>query len=411
MAGGAPGDAALMNVTAIIAAGGAGRRMGAARPKQYLPLGDLPVIVHVLKTFSRVSAVTEILLVVPRADVPRVRSEIVGRYGLDKVHRVIAGGRERQDSVARGLAAVRADATDIVVIHDAVRPLATPALVEAAIDGAVRWGAVATGIPVRDTVKSTDAEGWAEETLPRERLRLVQTPQAFRLEVIRRAHERAAAEGFYGTDDAALVERTGTRVRMIPGLAQNIKMTTPEDLDWARWFLEKRGRESGEGATGLPERVGWGYDSHRLVSGRRLILGGVDIPHPRGLLGHSDGDALIHAVIDALLGAVGGGDIGRLFPDSDPAYRGVSSLTLLAQVGRLVKENKFEAVHLDATILMEKPKLAPHIPAMIEHLSKTLRLDAGRVSIKAKTNEGMGFVGREEGVAVFAVATVRECGR
>ena len=121
--------------------------------------------------------------------------------------------------------------------------------------------------------------------------------------------------------------------------------------------------------------------------------------------------SLIHAVIDALLGAVGGGDIGRLFPDSDPAYRGVSSLTLLAQVGRLVKENKFEAVHLDATILMEKPKLAPHIPAMIEHLSKTLRLDAGRVSIKAKTNEGMGFVGREEGVAVFAVATVRECGR
>ena len=240
MAGGAPGDAALMNVTAIIAAGGAGRRMGTARPKQYLPLGDLPVIVHVLKTFSRVSAVTEILLVVPRADVPRVRSEIVGRYGLDKVRRVIAGGRERQDSVAKGLAAVRAETTDIVVIHDAVRPLATPALVEAAIDGAVRWGAVATGIPVRDTVKSTDAEGWAEETLPRERLRLVQTPQAFRREVILAAYERAGRDSFYGTDDASLVERTGMPVRMISGDADNIKITTPEDLERAERIISGR---------------------------------------------------------------------------------------------------------------------------------------------------------------------------
>lgn len=413
MSGFAPGRQGIMNVTAIIAAGGKGRRMRSVLPKQYLPLGDCPVIVHALRTFSGLDAVTEILLVVPGSEVARVQSDIVSGYGLSKVSRIVPGGRERQDSIRNGLAAVRAD-TDVVVIHDAVRPFATPGLIEAVIAGAARWGAVAPSVPVRDTVKSTRAGSWVDETLPRRRLRLVQTPQAFRLEVIRRAHERAAAEGFLGTDDAALVERLGRRVRLIPGSTRNIKITTPDDLELARRFLldgADRRTEAGERAEMMPERVGCGYDSHRLATGRRLVLGGVDIPHPLGLLGHSDGDALIHAVIDALLGAIGGGDIGRLFPDSDPAYRGVSSLVLLRKVGDLVRGKGFEIGHLDATVVLEKPRLADHVPAMIERLSTALGLAAGRINIKAKTNEGMGFVGRGEGVAVFAVAAVRGWGR
>jgi 2-C-methyl-D-erythritol 4-phosphate cytidylyltransferase len=219
-----------MKTVAIIPAGGTGRRMGGEIPKQYLSLAGVPILVHTLRGFQRSPFVDEIFLVVPEGDVAEIRRDLVERYDLSRVSRVIAGGRERQDSVRNALAHVR-DEHEIVLVHDGVRPFVTGALIERAVAGAKAFGAVTVGVPVRDTVKALDAAGRVVKTVQREGLWLVQTPQAFRREVILAAYEKAAVEGFYGTDDASLIERMGIPVRMIPGDADNIKVTAPEDLE------------------------------------------------------------------------------------------------------------------------------------------------------------------------------------
>lgn len=384
-----------MNVWAIIPAGGTGERMGGKSPKQFMPLGGVPILVHTLRVFERSSAVDRVVLAVPEGSIAAT-AELTAAHGCSKVARIIPGGRQRQDSVRNGLAAV-GDACDIVVVHDGVRPFIDAKLVDLAVSVAGRAGAVVVGVPVKDTVKQTGSDDKIAATLDRKTLWIAQTPQVFKRKILEEAYRRAYAEAYCGTDDASLVERLGVPVAMIRGGYDNIKITTPEDLAYGEYLLSK-GRQV--------MRTGTGYDSHRLVEGRKLILGGVEIPFERGLVGHSDADALVHAVIDALLGAMGQGDIGKHFPDTDPAYKGISSLKLLDRIGNLLAEMRFRILNIDAGIILERPKLAPFTDSMRENIARSLDIPVALVNIKAKTNEGMGFVGRGEGVAVFAVATI-----
>lgn len=233
-----------MKTVAIIPAGGVGRRMGNGIPKQYLPLAGIPIIVHTLKAFQQSPVVDEIFLVVPEGDIPEVRQEIVDKYGLSKVGLVLPGGKERQDSVRNALRQV-SDGHRIVVVHDGVRPFVSGDLISRAVEAAQEFGAVTVGVPVKDTVKEVTAAGWVKKTVIREGLRLTQTPQAFHRSIIIDAYEKAAADGFYGTDDASLVERTGIAVRMIPGDCNNIKVTTPEDLLWGDLVIRRSLSETG----------------------------------------------------------------------------------------------------------------------------------------------------------------------
>ena len=389
-----------MKTVAIIPGGGSGRRMEGAVPKQYIPLDDTPILIHTLKIFQESSYIDEIFLVVPPDDVSAVRAMLDGEYHLSKVSRVLAGGRERQDSVRNGLQEV-GDKHDIVVIHDAVRPFITGELIRLAVEGAIAVGAVAVGVKAKDTVKQVGGDDLVTETITRDSLWLVQTPQAFQRQVIKKAYEKAYEDNFTGTDDAVLVERIGIPVKMIQGSSDNIKITTQDDLLIGEALIKKKGAERSM-------RTGIGYDSHRLVDNRPLILGGVTIPHGKGLLGHSDADVLLHAIVDALIGAIGACDIGTHFPDTDPAYKDISSLTLLDRVAALARERGFSINNLDVTVLMEEPRMREYVEGMVLNISRVLAIPPEQVNIKAKTNEGMGFVGRKEGIAAFAVVTVKE---
>lgn len=388
-----------MNTVAIIPAGGSGRRLKADKAKQYLLLDEQPILVHSLRVFELAEIINEIIVVVPENDIEFVGEELVRKNGFKKVTNVVAGGAERQDSVKNGLAAV-SEGCDIVVIHDGVRPFVKGEMISSIVKAAGEYHAASIGVKVKDTVKETQNDCIVRKTLPRQNLWLTQTPQAFKYSVLQKAYAAAMNDGYYGTDDASLVERIGIKVKMVAGSYENIKITTPEDLIMAEALLKNRsGRE-------MKIRTGFGYDSHRFAEGRKLILGGVEIPFEKGLRGHSDADALIHAVCDALLGAAGLGDIGRHFPDTDPAYKGISSMFFLEHVRDMITAEGFSISNIDATIIMERPKLAPFAGAITANIAKTLNLSAADVNVKAKTNEGMGFTGRGEGIAVSAVATV-----
>jgi 2-C-methyl-D-erythritol 4-phosphate cytidylyltransferase/2-C-methyl-D-erythritol 2,4-cyclodiphosphate synthase len=386
-----------MKVCAIIVAGGLGKRMGAKSPKQFLLLGRVPVIIHTIRAFEKASSIDRILLVLPESEMEPSK-ELIAGYGPKKVIRLTAGGRERQDSVRNGLMAVEPD-IDMILVHDGVRPFVSEELIDTAVSEAAKHGAVSVGVPVKDTIKSTGADFRVKDTLDRKNLWITQTPQVFKRDILEEAYKRAYADAYFGTDDASLVERLGIPVVMVPGSYQNMKITTPEDLLYGEYILNQRGASM---------KVGIGYDSHRLVEGRKLILGGIDIPFDKGLEGHSDADALIHAIIDALLGAAGAGDIGGHFPDSDPEYRGISSMKLLEKIKILFDEKDFTISHIDASIILEKPKLSPFTNLMKNNIAGALGILPSSVNIKAKTNDGMGFVGRKEGVAVIATAAVKE---
>ena len=385
-------------VYAIVLAAGAGRRMGCELPKQFITLAGRPLLVHALAAFDRANRVDRVVLVTLADSVDRCQ-EVVGRWGIRKVAAVVTGGARRQDSVAEGLGAVPDDA-DVVAIHDGARPLILPEQIDAVIDLAREKGAAALGTPVRDTVKEIE-NGRVLQTLDRSRLWRVQTPQAFRAPMLRRAHEAAARCAFAGTDDTSLVERQKAPVYLVTGREDNLKVTAPEDLAMAESILRSRGG-------GMPSdlRTGQGYDVHRLVAGRPLILGGVTVPFDRGLQGHSDADVLSHAVADAVLGAMGQGDIGGHFPDADPAYSGISSLILLERVSGLARDAGAQIMNVDATVIAQRPKLAPHISDMRAKMAAALGIAADRMSVKATTTEGLGFVGTEEGMAAQAVALV-----
>lgn len=368
--------------------------MGRDVNKVFLPLAGRPVLARSAAAVAACPEVDGLVVVVAPGEEEQAAAALAG---LAKPWRVVAGGRERQDSVANALAAVPDDC-DIVVIHDGARPLVEPEAVSAAVAAAREAGAAVVAVPAKDTIKQADTAGLVVATPDRKALWAVQTPQVFAAALLRRAYAAAAEAGVLATDDAALVERLGHMVKLVPGSYRNIKVTTPEDLVMAEALLAS-------GVT-MVHRFGIGYDVHRLVAGRRLVLGGEDIPHERGLDGHSDADVLLHAVKDALLGAAALGDIGRHFPDSDERYRGASSLDLLAAVGEKLAAAGWRVHNIDAVIVAEKPKLAPHIPAMNANIASVLGLDAGQVNVKATTTEGLGFAGRREGIAAYAVASI-----
>jgi 2-C-methyl-D-erythritol 4-phosphate cytidylyltransferase/2-C-methyl-D-erythritol 2,4-cyclodiphosphate synthase len=346
--------------------------------------------------------VEEIVLVVAPEDVEQAR-RVCLRPGGPKTEKVVGGGSDRQASVRNALAEVDANA-DLVLVHDGARPLATAALFRRCIEAAAAHGAAVAAVPCSDTVKEVDGEGRVLATLDRSRLWLVQTPQVFRHSLLVQAHEAAVREGVTGTDDASLVERLGYVVRVVLGDPRNIKITWPEDITWAARFLEHK---QGSPRRETEIRSGIGFDAHPFAGGRALVLGGVRIPAEQGLLGHSDADVLCHAISDALLGAIAAGDIGQLFPASDPQYAGVSSLSLLARVAQMVGEAGWEVENVDAVVIADAPPLAQHIPAMQRALAGAMQMGVARVSVKAKRTEGMGFTGRKEGIASLAVCALR----
>ena len=385
-------------VYAIVLAAGRGRRMGGGLPKQFMSLAGRPLLFHALTAFERADQVDRVVLVTPADRVDRCRED-VRAWGLEKVTCVVAGGERRQDSVAEGLGAVPVDAS-VIAVHDGARPLILPEQIDAVVDLAREKGSAVLGTPVTDTVKEIE-DGRVLHTLDRSRMWRVQTPQAFRASILREAHGEAARRGYFGTDDTSLVEHLNVPVYVVGGREDNLKITAPEDLAVADSILRSR-------SVNMPSnlRVGHGYDVHRLVSGRPLILGGVTVPFDRGLHGHSDADVLSHAVADAVLGAMCLGDIGDHFPDDDPEYAGISSLILLERVSELARENAADIVNVDATVIAQRPKLAPHAAHMRERMAGALGIATERLSVKATTTEGLGFAGMEKGIAAQAVALV-----
>lgn len=377
-----------MHVTAIIAAGGHGARFGADQPKQLLLLGGRPILDRAVEAFAASPLVQDVIVALPAA----VLADPPAYLRRPKV-RLVEGGETRRASVAAAFAHVH-DGSDVVAIHDAARPLVSPALIARTVEAAARTGAAIAALPIHDTVKRGGAEGTIIETVSRTGLFGAQTPQAFGVHVLRRA--LAGAGALVATDEAMLVEQSGQAVTLVEGDPGNIKITTAEDLRMAEALLGHDGRP----------RIGTGYDLHRLVAGRPLVLAGLTIPYEKGLSGHSDADAVCHAVTDALLGATGLGDIGRHFPDTDAAWKDADSVQLLAQIVGRVTTAGFTIGNVDVTVVAERPKLAPHADAMRANLARVLGIDISRVSVKGKTNERVDAVGAGEAIAVHAVAMV-----
>lgn len=377
-----------MHVTAIIAAGGIGRRVGAAVPKQLLKIGDRTLLERSVEAFRTHPAITDVIVALP----PSLMAEPPS--GLDGT-RVIAGGARRQDSVANAFD-VLPESTDVILVHDAARPFVGADVITRTIEGAVAHGAAIAAVPVSDTVKRVEIERRViVETVPRERVFLAQTPQAFRRHVLRDA-VAAGRAGVEATDEAMLAERAGHAVHVVDGDPANIKITSAADVSAAAERVNSAGASAG--------RVGIGYDLHRLVEGRPLILGGVTIPSERGAQGHSDADVVCHSVTDAILGAARLGDIGQHFPDTDPKWKGAASIPLLKAAVALVHQRQFRIENVDVVVMLERPKLGPHRTNMEASLAEALGIDVSRVSVKAKTNEGVDAVGRGEAIAAHAVA-------
>jgi len=382
------------NVTAIVVAAGKGTRFGGDLPKQFLKIGGETVLEKAVAAFEAHPAVDQIA-VVTGGDFVMLCEELCRRFA--KVRKILTGGAQRQDSVYEGLKTV----TDgLVLVHDGARPFVTGDVIDRVLEGAYNQGACVPCVPVKDTVRQVLAigreagqeavpPGRSSRTLDRSALFSVQTPQGFEVCLLKEAFAKAFEEGFSGTDDAGLVERLGHPVALAEGDYANIKITTREDLP--------------EEDKKMDMRVGCGYDVHQLVEGRRLILGGVDIPHTKGLLGHSDADVLIHALMDAILGAAAMGDIGKHFPDSDQQYKGISSMKLLEHVKRLISDEGYKVGNVDVTVMAQKPKIASYILQMRTNIAETLGIEIERVNVKGTTTEKLGFVGREEGIAAEAV--------
>lgn len=396
----------MPEAVAIIPAGGIGSRMGLPMPKQFCLLAGFPLLIHTLRAFAE-SPIEAIIVVAPAEHLAATRAHI-DRFGIAKVQAVVAGGRLRQDSVAAGLREVPASA-ELVAVHDGARPLVTSALITACLEAARSDGAAMAAIPVKDTLKAV-ADGRVLRTVDREGLWQAQTPQTARADLLRRAFAAAASDGFIGTDEASLLEHIGIPVQIVEGSERNLKITRPEDMLVAEALMGHQPGEEKNPMTGKRNeslRIGHGYDAHCLVSGRPLILGGVSVPHPKGLLGHSDADVLTHALCDAILGALGEGDIGRHFPDSDERYRGISSLKLLAEVMTLAASRSMRLVNADVTVVAQRPKLAPHFQEMQARLAEACGVPPEAINLKASTTEQMGFAGREEGIAAHAVALLK----
>jgi 2-C-methyl-D-erythritol 4-phosphate cytidylyltransferase / 2-C-methyl-D-erythritol 2,4-cyclodiphosphate synthase len=380
---------------AILVAAGRGLRAGAGGPKQYRTIGGQTVIFRAMEAFCAHPDVFAVQPVVNPDDIAIFNEAVASLRHQPPTN----GGATRQASVHAGLEALAAEKPDIVLIHDAARPFVTPAVISRAIDAAERTGAAVPAIAVTDTIKQVSDSGDVEATPDRARLRIAQTPQAFRFDVILDAHRRAARDGRSDfTDDAALAEWAGLTVATFEGDPANMKLTTPED------FV----REEARLASQLGDiRTGTGYDVHAFGDGDHLMICGVRVPHTRGFLAHSDGDVGLHALVDAILGALADGDIGSHFPPSDMKWKGAASDKFLNYAVERVTARGGRIANLEVTLICERPKIGPLRDAMRARIAEITGVNVSRVAVKATTSERLGFTGREEGIAATASATIR----
>lgn len=393
----------MTSIGVVVVAAGSSQRM-AGIDKQNLLLKGIPVVVWAAKAFQEMGEVSEIILVTNRDNIP-VFQDYVKEYGLHKVKTVCQGGDTRQQSVFRGVGELSSH-VEYIAIHDGARPFITKEVVSRCLADAIQVGAATAAVKTKDTIK-IEEDGFIAATPDRDKLYLTQTPQIFRREIYIQAMEQALKTGIDVTDDCQLVENIGHQVYLSQGSYDNIKITTPEDIPTAEAISGRMEASTVEkkGVTSMV-RIGHGYDVHRLVEGRKLILGGVNIPWEKGLLGHSDADVLVHAVMDALLGAAALGDIGQHFPDTDPAYAGADSIKLLQNVGGLLAKEGYAIGNIDCTVLAQQPKLKPFIPEMRQTIANALKLSVNQVSVKATTEEGLGFTGAGDGVAAHSVCII-----
>ncbi len=383
----------VAGTVALIVAAGRGTRFGGERPKQYLTLAGHPVLRYSLAAFAGHPEISAVRAVIHPDDRDSYDEAAQGLDLLDPV----PGGASRQDSARLGLESLEAAAPDKVLIHDGARPFVPEALISRVVSTLEQAPGALPALPVTDTLKR-GSEGLVGETVPRAGLWRAQTPQGFRYQAILEAHRAvAAAGGADYTDDAAIAEQAGLAVQLVEGAGENLKVTTPEDLEQAARRLAGRPEEL---------RTGFGFDVHRFGPGDRVWLCGVAVPHDASLLGHSDADVGLHALTDALLGALAAGDIGDHFPPSDPRWAGAASDQFLAHAGGLVAARGGRIVNCDVTLICERPKVGPHRAAMVARVAAILGLEPERVSVKATTTEQLGFTGRREGIAAQATATV-----
>ena len=381
----------MASVYALVVAAGRGSRFGGAVPKQYLPLGGGSVLRHAVLALAGNPRLSGVLAAIRPEDRELFDRAVTGIRVLPPV----PGGATRQDSVRHGLEALAAYRPDRVLIHDGARPFPDSGLVGRVIDGLDRAAAATPCLPLRDTIKRAEG-GTIRETIDRSGLWRAQTPQGFHFDAILAAHRAAAGRDL--TDDAAVAEAAGLMPLLVEGSEDNLKITTPADLaDGERLVSWRQG----------DIRVGQGFDVHPFAPGDRVWICGVEIPHEMSLAGHSDADVGLHALTDALLGAIGAGDIGMHFPPSDRQWRGAASDRFLRHAADLVRAQGGAIAAVDVTIICERPKIGPHRQAMVERIAAILGISPGRVSVKATTTEKLGFTGRGEGIAAQAVATVR----
>ena len=385
----------MSGTIALIVAAGRGARFGGDIPKQYRPLGGRAVLRHAVERLLAHPGIADVRVVISPEDRTRYDAAVAGLTLLAPV----AGGATRQQSVRNGLESLAPLQPEAVLIHDAARPFLDDGVIDRVIAGIGRAPGAIAALPVVDTIKrAKDPAGPSpriETTTSRDRLWRAQTPQGFRFDAILEAHR--AASGTEHTDDAAVAEAIGLAVELVMGSEENFKITTEGDLQRAERLL---------GGGVWEYRSAGGYDVHRFAPGDAIMLCGIRVPHSAALEGHSDADVGLHALTDALLGAIGAGDIGQHFPPSDPKWRGADSSKFLAHAGELVAAKGGRITHLDVTIICERPKVGPHRAAMVERIAAILGLETGRVSVKATTTEGLGFTGRGEGIAAQATATV-----
>ena len=376
-------------VSVIIAAAGNSSRMGGDVSKQLMTLSGKSVIEYSIEAFSNSELINEIVISAKENEIDTIK-EYMLRY--PKITKVVTGGATRQESVANALNSLSED-SEYVAIHDAARPLITTEDIDSIIKETFKYDAVCPVSPVVDTVKRA-TNGIIEQTDDRSKLFLASTPQTFKTSLYKEAFFNTDNLQNY-TDDSSIVEAFGKEVHIFVMDKNNIKITTQKDINTVKNSLS------------LPQiKVGHGYDVHRLVENRKLIIGGVDIPHEVGLLGHSDADVLLHAIMDALLGAAGLGDIGRHFPDTSNEYKGISSLVLLDRVAALLKEKGYAVSNIDATVIAQAPKLAPYIPNMIANIANALNIAESCINVKATTEEKLGFTGEKLGISAHAVCTL-----
>jgi len=382
-------------VTAIILSAGSGSRMNLDITKQRITLLGESILHRTVRIFAACPEIDSIIVACREDEIDWAREEL---HNIDKTVSIIKGGKTRAESSFNAFLAIAPDC-DYIAIHDGARCLVTEQNISDVVRSAYIYGAATAGTKTTDTVKIC-ADDVVVSTIPRDDVFLAHTPQVFSCDLYKKAINSLQTDKSY-TDDNMLVEGIGGKIYTVDTGKYNIKITTADDLALAEYIIEGR-KQMGE------IRVGHGYDVHRLVNGRKLIIGGVEIPHEKGLLGHSDADVLTHAIIDALLGACALGDIGRHFPDSSETYKDISSLRLLEKVALLLKKENYSIVNIDATLVIQKPKIAPYVDQILDNLSKILDIKRSRINIKATTEEGLGFTGSEDGAAAYAVATVKK---